>query len=230
MNHLFCKSCESQYTETTKPFLLPCGHNLCVKCISKRLYSNRCFFCPFDSTFMKIDSCKLNLNLLKQSTKQSKPSEKTPKKKEKIPMPKIITPVKSVQFLEPPKENMPEHNESIESINTEYLYPCASEKKMLKKNLEISPRTKACERSFVNLRPTNRPKGGKYRKKSRMQKESVGSSFYEGGMAFVAASVVGGALLLSNFSSNKPAGIVNAVKETGSLAIKGLLGLVKKGN
>lgn len=230
MNHLFCKSCESQYTETQKPFLLPCGHNLCVKCISKRLYSNRCFFCPFDSTFMKFDSCKLNLNLLKQSIKLKKHSENTPKKKDKIPVPKIITPVKSVQFLEPPKEEVQEHNESIGSINTEYLYPCASEKKMMKKHLELSPKTKACERSFVNLRPVTRAKEKQHRKKSRMVKESGGSSFYDGGMAFVAASVVSGALLLSNFSSSKPAGVVSAVKETGSLAIKGLLGLVKKGN
>lgn len=230
MNHLFCKSCESQYTESQKPFLLPCGHNLCSTCISKRIYSNRCFFCPFDSTFLKVDNCKLNLALLKQSIKFLKNPEKTPKKKEKFSVPKIKTPTKSVHFLEPPKDHLAKHNETVESINTEYLYPCATEKKILKKNLEFSPKTINCERSFVSSRTGNRTKE-KGRKKSKKPKNDEISNFSAENVAFLAASVFGGAFLFSKFSPSKPAvasGIMNTVKETSSLAIKGFLKLVKR--
>ena len=230
MNHLFCKSCESQYTESQKPFLLPCGHNLCSTCISKRIYSNRCFFCPFDSTFLKVDNCKLNLTLLKQSMKHLKNPEKTPKKKEKFSVPKIQTPAKSVHFLEPPKGHLANHNETVESVNTEYLYPCASEKKILKKSLEHSPNSVPCERSFASSRKVIRPQE-KCRKKSRKPKGTESSSFTAENVAFVAASVFGGAFLLSKFSPSKPAvasGFMNTVKETSSMAIKGFFKLVKR--
>ena len=241
MNRIICKGCQNQYSESQKPFFLPCGHNLCAKCISKRIYSERCFFCPFDKTFIKFENCKLDLILLKQSTKkppnQIPPASPFNPEKYSTPIPK--TPTKSVNFLEPPKnpfikiskDETDLQNESIGSINTEHLYPSASEKKTLKphllastpKQLEVRAKARKSPRPQDPLKKRKRSKSCKRMKDSTVNYEQV---------ALVTASVLGGVYFLSNLGASvtkaSGSGLMSAVKSTSSFAVKNLMKLVKK--
>lgn len=241
MNRIICKGCQNQYSESQKPFFLPCGHNLCAKCISKRIYSERCFFCPFDKTFIKFENCKLDLILLKQSTKKSSTQmpPQSPFQSEKYSTPIPKTPTKSVNFLEPPKNPFIKNskdetdlqNESIGSINTEYLYPSASEKKIAKPNLMTSTPKPLETRSKVR-KPPRAQESLKKRKRSKSCKRVKDSTINYEQVALVTASVLGGVYFLSNLGASvtksSSSGLMNAVKSTSSFAVKNLMKLVKK--
>ena len=65
METIFCQNCKCTFNDGRRPFLLPCGHNLCEACLGKSLYADKRFFCPFDKTFLKLENCKLNFRLLR---------------------------------------------------------------------------------------------------------------------------------------------------------------------
>lgn len=72
MENTICKNCKRTYNDKRKPVLFPCGHNLCQKCLSKIMYAESSFFCPFDKQFLKLKQCRINVRLLNLAQKPSK--------------------------------------------------------------------------------------------------------------------------------------------------------------
>jgi hypothetical protein len=73
METLYCKLCSHQFDFLKhKPILFPCSHSICEKCLSKSLYAERSFFCPFDKQFIKLSQCRTNTHLLALIQKSSK--------------------------------------------------------------------------------------------------------------------------------------------------------------
>ena len=240
MNRIICKGCQNQYSESQKPFFLPCGHNLCGKCISKRIYSEGCFFCPFDKTFIKFENCKLDLILLNQSIKRSSklipPLSHSQIKHNSIPMTK--TPKKSVKFSEIPedspakqhKDQTDQQNETVGSINTEHLYTSPSDKKILKPS-SINQTPQNFESRSKALKPSRPHCPRKKRKRSKSSKRVKESKINYEQVALVTASVLGGVYFLSNIGAtvtkSSSSGLISAVKSTSSLAVKNFMKLMK---
>ena len=60
---LRCFKCKNFFSNKTKPYLLPCNHNLCISCINEIKKENKKFFCPIcKQTFFNIDNNKLKVN------------------------------------------------------------------------------------------------------------------------------------------------------------------------
>lgn len=240
MNRITCKGCQNQYNESQKPFFLPCGHNLCAKCISKRIYPEHCFFCPFDNTFIKFENCKLDMILLNQSAKRS--SKLIPPSNHNqittTPIPKAQK--KTVKFSEF-TENLPKNhikqetdqqNDSIGSINTEHLYPSPSEKKM-PKPYSINQTPQKIDSRSKGPKPTRPRCTSKKRKRSKSCKRVKESKVNYEQVALVTASVLGGVYFLSNIGASvtksSSSGFISAVKSTSSFAVKNLMKLMKSG-
>ena len=59
---LRCSGCSYFFSSITKPYLLPCNHNLCVICIDKLIKLNNTF-CPIcKTTFNKKDKNNFQVN------------------------------------------------------------------------------------------------------------------------------------------------------------------------
>ena len=72
METIICSSCTNIYDEKRKPILLSCGHTICKKCLSKLMYAEKSFFCPFDRSFIRLAECKINLRVQRIAENSSK--------------------------------------------------------------------------------------------------------------------------------------------------------------
>jgi hypothetical protein len=134
---------------------------------------------------------------------------------------------KDQRFSKDPKDEIEMQNETIGSINTEYLYPSHSEKKMFKNPL-ISPIIKKPENHLKLAKTTRNFNHEKKRKRSKSCKKKNEQNFGYEQVALVTASLIGGAYFLSNIGSKAQTGLFSAVKNTSSLAVKSLMKFVKK--
>ena len=50
---LRCSGCSYYFSSITKPYLLPCNHNLCILCIDNLIKVNKTFFFFFKTLFNK---------------------------------------------------------------------------------------------------------------------------------------------------------------------------------
>lgn len=242
METILCENCKELYSGKRKPILLVCGHTICEKCLTKIMYAEKSFFCPFDRIFIKLAQCKTNIRILRIAENSSKK------------FPDIVNDLKASakKRKEEPticrkdlhqKKTIPTSLDdiTIQDLSTfsNYLSPPS---KGTVKNMRLTP-CKSVNYGQLKLTPRNSPDShpryleNRRRKKSkrcRSRRVKVKSADYSFTNAVVlAATVLGGVYLFTKFTSNSENPLkqqakmaYGAIKESSGAMVLRLLNLI----
>lgn len=241
MENTICKHCKRLFSEKYKPILFPCGHTLCEKCLSKIMYAESSFFCPFDRQFLKLKQCRLNirlLNLAEKFNKEQKQDLNSTKNFERKDHKTLTTTNINIDTLEINKDQEQSHNETLSTINTSgiFLTPKSEKQSRYLATPKFDRTTMSINRGNINKkRQAEGQKAYKNRHKSRKtdDKNTINASFSLTNAALLTASIIGGMFLYSkvatpSMKSAKSAGsIFSTVKEVSGYSARSIVKLIK---
>ena len=246
METIICGICTDMYDEKRRPILLPCGDTICNKCVSKLMYAEKSFFCPFDRSFIKLNECKINFRVQRIAENSSKKfpeiasdlksSAKKRRGKSRIRL-KDLTNLCD-EFSKNQREILDDNIQTHNIPNySNYLSPQS------KTTLTTVSKTPSKNNNYKNghISPTNSPtqlghhenprgKRKQRRKKNYKRKSKVFVYSYMEA-ALLTASVIGGLYLLNKLSLGrqgvpKASSIFVAIKEGAEAVSTGLFNLL----
>ena len=242
LDNLMCQICMKIFHDKRKPILLPCGHSLCEKCLSKLLYSELNFFCPFDRKFSKLNQCKPNQRLLNLSLKAIKNNPDVINRiQNSVKMKKIENksrtpnPVKK-HSLGLPIDNLFSYADSPTTANCSILTtPINRTPRTNRQNMyhtKFTPSSIPCHSLEINHAQQTLKSHKRNRRHRTKSKPKIQSEFSLQNFVVLTASIIGGLYLYNKlsgghgnrmFTENKSKVMTNGIKGTSGEVVSKLL-------